>query len=63
MPYVSYKLSNQVLSTCENCFIQGSALILFNSVFQISGPFTNTLEEVFLSLCRGILIALAYRVE
>ncbi len=45
MPYVSYKLSNQVLSASEYCFIQGSALILSNSVFQISGLFTNTLEE------------------
>ena len=63
MTYVSYKLSNQFLSASENCFIQSSALMLFNIVFLTSAPFTDTLEEVLLSRCRGILIVLACRVE
>ncbi len=63
MPYTSYKLSKQVLSASENCFIQVSALMLSNSVFQMSSPFTDTPEEILLSLCRGILIVLACRVE
>ncbi len=55
MPYASYKLSNPFLSASEPCFIQGSGLILSDSMFLTSSHFTSTFKEVLLSLYRGIL--------